>query len=134
MKKSKITKVTPNGSFESKFGKMYKFEVHFENGEYGDANCKAENQTTWVVGQEVSYTLTPNANPQFNGKLKKEEEGGGNGEGGKYQSKDSGVITMLSCISSACTAVSQGAKATDTAYIMTMANSFFDLAMSKKSS
>ena len=130
MKTSKITKVTPNGSFDSAYGTLYKFEVHFENGEYGDANCKEQDQKTWVVGEEAHYTLTPNANPKFNGKLKKEQPQQSS-SGSSYQSKDSGVITMLSCISSACTAVAQSSKATDTAYIQTMAENFFNLAMSK---
>jgi len=69
MKTAKITKVTGNGSFDSNFGKLYKFEVHFDNGDYGDANCKTADQKTWVEGQTVNYELTPNSNPKFNGKL-----------------------------------------------------------------
>lgn len=73
-KKSKITKVTPNGSFNGQHGTMYKFEVHFENGDYGDANCKSVDQKTWVVGETVTYTLAPNANSKYNGKLNKIKE------------------------------------------------------------
>lgn len=79
MKTSKITNVTANGTFDSQFGKMYKFEVEFENGEYGEANCKTADQKTWLVGQTVNYELTPNANPKFAGKLKQIKENPING-------------------------------------------------------
>lgn len=139
MKNSKITKVTPSGSFDSSYGTMFKFEVHFENGEYGDANCKEQNQKVWVVGENVWYTLTPNTNTKYNGKLKKEKAPEGQpisntqSVQSNYKPKEEGIITMLSCISSACNAVAQSSKAADKLFILDMAESFYKASMSKSS-
>jgi hypothetical protein len=55
---SKVTNVTGNGSWDSQYGKLYKFEVFFENGDVGDYNSKLQEQTSFVVGQEATYELT----------------------------------------------------------------------------
>lgn len=55
MKKSKVTQVTSNGTWEGKFGLMYKFEVSFENGDCGEYSGKSQEQTKFVEGQEAEY-------------------------------------------------------------------------------
>lgn len=57
-KKSKVNGVSPNGTWESKYGLMYKFEVSFENGDVGEYNSKTQDQTKFVNGQEADYSIT----------------------------------------------------------------------------
>ena len=54
--RSKVTQVTGNGTWNSQYGLLYKFEVHFENGEYGTYMSKSLDQNKFVVGQETDYT------------------------------------------------------------------------------
>jgi hypothetical protein len=54
--RSKVTQVTGNGTWNSQYGLLYKFEVHFENGEYGTYMSKSLEQNKFVVGQEATYT------------------------------------------------------------------------------
>lgn len=128
MKTSKITKVTPNGSFTGQYGTLYKFEVHFENGEYGDANCKSADQKQWVVGETVSYELTPNTNPQFNGKLKKIEE---QKQGG--QTKDPAVQKMIIAQSSLSSAVEfmKNQQPVNSEDVMRVADKFYNWVLQK---
>ena len=133
MKTSKITKVTPNGSFTGNYGELFKFEVHFENGDYGDANCKTQNQTTWVVGQTVNYDLTPNANPKFNGKLSIVKEpfvpGGTTNNAPKNESVQRTIIAQSS-ISSAVEFLKHDSKITEKE-ILTTAGMFFEWVIKK---
>jgi len=57
-KTSKVTSVTANGTFNSQYGMLYKFEVHFENGDSGEYASKSQAQTKFVDGQEATYTIT----------------------------------------------------------------------------
>jgi hypothetical protein len=64
MKKSKVTRVTSNGTWEGKFGMMYKFEVSFENGDTGEYSSKSQDQTKFVEGQEAEYEYTDGKFPK----------------------------------------------------------------------
>ena len=72
IKKSKVTNVQGNGTWEGKFGMMYKFDINMENGDAGEYSSKNLDQTKFVVGQEVDYEfyggqwprIKPH-NPQF---------------------------------------------------------------------
>ena len=55
MKTDKVKRVTANGTWEGKFGMMYKFEIEFENGDCGEYSSKSEQQTKFVEGQEANY-------------------------------------------------------------------------------
>ena len=55
MKKSKVTNVQSNGTWEGRFGLMYKYEVGFENGDSGENSSKSENQTKFIIGEETEY-------------------------------------------------------------------------------
>lgn len=54
-KKSKVTNVQSNGTWEGKFGLMFKFEIEMENGDIGEYSSKSKDQDKFVVGQEVEY-------------------------------------------------------------------------------
>ena len=55
IKKSKVKNVQANGTWEGKFGLMYKFEVEMENGDIGEYSSKAKDQDKFVTGQETEY-------------------------------------------------------------------------------
>lgn len=63
-KKSIVTNVQSNGTWEGKFGLMHKFEVSFENGDIGEYLSKSENQDKFVVGQETDYQFTDGKYPR----------------------------------------------------------------------
>jgi len=54
-KRSKVKNVQASGTWDGKFGIMYKFEVEFENGDAGEYSSKSKDQTKFVVGQETDY-------------------------------------------------------------------------------
>lgn len=67
IKKGIVKAVQPNGSWEGKFGVMYKYEVTVgeDTGEYSG---KSPQQDKFVIGQEVDYEVTEQGN--FGKKIK----------------------------------------------------------------
>ena len=63
-KTSKVTNVAGSGTWEGKYGIMYKFEIAFENGDAGQYLSKSQDQTKFKVGQEANYTIE---GKEFNG-------------------------------------------------------------------
>ena len=57
-KRSAVTNVTANGTYNGQYGTLYKFEITFANGDSGEYASKSQNQTKFVVGQETDYTIT----------------------------------------------------------------------------
>ena len=55
IKKSVVKQAQANGTWQGKFGTMYKHEIAFENGDSGEYSSKDQYQTKFVVGQEVDY-------------------------------------------------------------------------------
>jgi len=55
VKKSVVKQVTPDGSWDGKFGLMYKFEITMENGDMGQYMSKSKDQNKFTVGAEVDY-------------------------------------------------------------------------------
>ena len=45
IKKSVVVAAQPNGTWEGKFGLMFKHEIAFENGDSGEYSSKDQNQT-----------------------------------------------------------------------------------------
>ncbi len=66
-KKSKVTQAQADGTWNGKYGLMYKYEIAFENGDTGEYSSKSENQNKFVVGQEAEYTLEAG---QYGNKIK----------------------------------------------------------------
>lgn len=85
-KKGVVRSVTGNGTWDSKYGTMYKFEIAFDNGDAGEYNSKSQDQTKFVIGQEAEYTI---ASREYNGNtfytIKPAQPAGG--YGGGYKSK-----------------------------------------------
>lgn len=86
-KKGVVTSAQGNGTWESKYGTMYKFEIAFDNGDAGEYNSKSSDQSKFVIGQEVEYTISSR---EYNGNtfytIKPAQPVGGFG-GGSYKSK-----------------------------------------------
>lgn len=86
-KKGVVTSATGNGTWDSKYGTMYKFEVAFDNGDAGEYNSKSQDQNKFIVGQEAEYTMTSR---DYNGStyctIKPAQPAGGY-TGGGYKSK-----------------------------------------------
>jgi hypothetical protein len=57
-KRSAVTNVTANGSFNGQYGTLYKFEVSFANGDSGEYASKSQDQQKFKVGQEVDYSIS----------------------------------------------------------------------------
>tara|TARA_R100000655_G_scaffold36432_2_gene70720 strand:+ start:949 stop:1419 length:471 start_codon:yes stop_codon:yes gene_type:complete len=58
IKKSVVTKVTANGTWETRrepIKTFYKHEIEMENGDVGEYSSIAPEQEKFIVGQEVEY-------------------------------------------------------------------------------
>ena len=64
MKNSKVTSVQSNGSWEGKYGIMYKFEIGFENGDVGEYSSKNQEQNKFVIGTNADYEYTDGKFPK----------------------------------------------------------------------
>jgi len=63
-KKGIVKNVQSTGTWDGKFGTMYKFEVTIgdDTGEY---SSKSKDQTKFVIGQEAEYTFTDGNYPKI---------------------------------------------------------------------
>jgi hypothetical protein len=64
MKNSKVTSVQSNGSWEGKYGVMYKFEIGFDNGDVGEYSSKNQEQNKFVIGTNADYEYTDGKFPK----------------------------------------------------------------------
>jgi hypothetical protein len=91
VKKAVVTKVTGNGTWEGQYGLMYKWEIEFDNGDFGNAMTKQQSQATWKIGEEIEYELTERLTPNgtfYNVKAIAAKPAGGFGGGGGGYKKD----------------------------------------------
>jgi hypothetical protein len=65
-KTSTVNHIQASGTWESKYGTMYRFEIGFTNGDVGDYNSKSKDQTSFKLGEETTYDIT---SKDVNGKL-----------------------------------------------------------------
>jgi hypothetical protein len=65
-KTSKVTRATANGTWNSNFGLLYRFEIEFENGDVGEYLSKKAEQTMFKIGESIMYTLD---GKEYNGKM-----------------------------------------------------------------
>tara|TARA_B100000424_G_scaffold225419_1_gene185566 strand:+ start:95 stop:520 length:426 start_codon:yes stop_codon:yes gene_type:complete len=64
IKKSVVKQAQANGTWQGKYGVMYKHEIAFENGDSGEYSSKDENQTKFVVGQKTEYEFIDGKYPK----------------------------------------------------------------------
>ena len=129
-KKSKVIGVQANGTWESKYGMFYKFEVDFENGDGGEYSSKSQTQNKFVMGQEAWYTI------EGEGKFKKikpaqlpeQQSSGGNFKGGYQKSPEtSAQIARMNALTNAVNYVlAKGSTEVGELEIMQLASAFED--------
>jgi hypothetical protein len=128
METSKVKTITSTKEWTGQNGTTIYHCLIMENGDKINIGKKKKLE----AGMELTYELTGGADDQQEYKKAKSVTPAPTfGGGSKYEPKDTGVITMLSCISSACSAVQGSSKGGDKAFIIDMAESFFKVAMAK---
>ena len=93
IKKSKVKSVQANGTWEGKFGVMYKFEIEFENEDAGEYSSKTQDQNKFVEGQEMEYEFIDGHFPKVKPVYQKPDFVS-NGVSGSYK-KDDNVQKMI---------------------------------------
>lgn len=76
IKKSKVSRVSGNGTWEGKYGLMYKFEVEMENGDIGE-NLSKTSECKFKEGDETDYEFIDGQFPKI--KPVNTFQGGGGG-------------------------------------------------------
>jgi hypothetical protein len=109
-KTSKVTKVTGNGTWNSQYGTMYKFEVEFANFDIGEYSSKSKDQTNFVVGEETTYDIS---SKEYQGRTfytikPVKAQASFNGGGGKYDAETSKKIARMSVLKCATDLVIAG--------------------------
>ena len=64
IKTSKVARVTGNGTWEGKFGLMYKFEIEMENGDIGE-NLSKTSECRFKEGQQTDYEFIDGQFPKI---------------------------------------------------------------------
>ena len=131
IKKSKVTSVQNNGTWEGKFGLMYKFEVEFENGDCGEYSSKSQDQTKFVADQETDYEFIDGKFPKVKPVYQKPDFAS-NGFSGGYK-KDDNVQKMIVKQSSLKSAVDYCSKGNcSPSDVIKVAQEFVDWVMENK--
>jgi hypothetical protein len=109
-KTSKVTRVTGNGTWDSQYGTMFKFEVEFANNDIGDYNSKSKDQTNFVEGQDATYDIS---SKEYQGRTfytikPVKAQASFNGGGGKYDAETSKKIARMSVLKCATDLVIAG--------------------------
>ena len=83
IKKGIVGSVQSNGTWEGKYGMMYKYEVTIGE-DVGEYSSKSENQNKFVVGQEVEYEFIGGQYPKIKpvSTFQPNSSGGGGFKGG----------------------------------------------------
>ena len=124
IKKSKVTSAQPNGTWEGKFGLMYKSEISFENGDAGEYSSKTREQDKFVVGKETEYEFIGGNFPKVKPVYQKPQSFGGGGF-----KKDDNVQKMIvkqSSLKSAVDFCNEGCSVED---VIKVAQKFTDWVM-----
>lgn len=64
-KTSKPVVINGAGTWNSKYGMMYRFEIEMENGDVGEYSSKYQDQNKFSIGVEAEYTIESR---EYNGK------------------------------------------------------------------
>jgi hypothetical protein len=130
-KTSKVISVRHNTkSYPGKYGQMFIHLIEFENGDKGEYHSKSEVCEKFTSGQQADYTIEVKTTGNYtNTSIKPVEPQAG---GFKKDNKDQGIITALSCISSACQ-LHQRVVHSTAEDVIKDAEKFYQFAMSKTS-
>lgn len=89
MKTSKVKSVQANGTYDSNYGLLYKYEYEFEDGTVLTANHKSQNP--FPVGEEIEYEVKGTNEYGSWGKVSKPKENGYGGNSYKGGGKSNSV-------------------------------------------
>jgi hypothetical protein len=128
IKKSKVTSAQPNGTWEGKFGLMYKSEISFENGDAGEYSSKTREQDKFVVGQETEYEFIGGNFPKVKPVYQKPQSFGGGGF--KKDDKVQKMIVKQSSLKAAVDFCNEGCSVED---VIKVAQKFSDWVMQEDS-
>ena len=128
IKKSKVTSAQPNGTWEGKFGLMYKSEISFENGDAGEYSSKTREQDKFVVGKETEYEFIGGNFPKVKPVYQKPQSFGGGG----FKKDDSvqKMIVKQSSLKAAVDFCNEGCSVED---VIKVAQKFSDWVMQEDS-
>ena len=131
IKKSKVKSVQANGTWEGKFGMMYKFEVEFENEDFGEYSSKTQDQNKFVIGQEMEYEFIDGHFPKVKPVYQKPDFVS-NGVSGSYKKDDTvqKLIVKQSSLKAAVDYCSGGNCSTSD--VLKVAQEFSDWVMENK--
>jgi len=130
-KKSTVKSVQANGTWEGKFGMMYKFEVEFEDGNAGEYSSKTQDQTKFVIGQEMEYEFIDGKFPKVKPVYQKPDFVSGSSNG--VYKKDDTVQKMIVKQSSLKSAVDYCSKGNcSPSDVIKVAQEFVDWVMENK--
>ena len=95
MTQAQIESIQGKGTWDGQYGTMYTFEVAFNDGTVGEANCKTE-EPPYKVGDEVWYEVKSN-NERWGKKLKitKNPQQGGFAPRKEDPNKDKKIIRQV---------------------------------------
>ena len=100
-KKSAVTVAQSTGrTWQGSNGLLHFHSISFADGTTGEYASQAAEQTKFVVGVEAEYEYTPNANPQYAGKIKPVYANAGNfggGGGGGKRGGDPDTMLLSYC-------------------------------------
>jgi hypothetical protein len=128
IKKSKVTSAQPNGTWEGKFGLMYKSEISFENGDAGEYSSKTREQDKFVVGKETEYEFIGGNFPKVKPVYQKPQSFGGGGF--KKDDKVQKMIVKQSSLKAAVDFCNEGCSVED---VIKVAQKFSDWVMQEDS-
>ena len=132
IKKSKVTSVQNNGTWEGNFGMMYKFEVAFENGDCGEYSSKSQDQNKFVKDQEMEYEFIDGKFPKVKPVYQQAQSFSGGSSNAGYKKDDSvqKMIVKQSSLKSAVDYCSGGNCSTSD--VLKVAQEFVDWVMEDK--
>ena len=131
IKISKVKSVQANGTWEGKFGMMYKFEVAFDNGDCGEYSSKSQDQNKFVADQETDYEFIDGKFPKVKPVYQQPQSFGG-GSNGVYKKDDTvqKLIVKQSSLKAAVDYCSGGNCSTSD--VLKVAQEFSDWVMENK--
>jgi hypothetical protein len=102
MKTATVTNIQENVSqFDWQGKKYHKHTITFDNGDKGEYTSVSPTCDKFKVMEQTTYTIETKTNGQYTNVVIKPVQAAGSGGFKKSEPKDQGIITALSCLSSA---------------------------------
>ena len=103
-KTGKVTQIAGAGHYDGQYGRMYRFEISFDNGDSGQYVSKSPEQTKFVMGQDATYTIEAreyNGNTYYTIKPAQTQQFSGGGGGYKKDPETEKRIARMSVLKAA---------------------------------